>query len=152
MHRRNQPGVFDTTTRPIQARLATLAASALLVLSLASCGGGGGSGSYTIGGSVSGLAQGGQGLLTLNWVNNAILGSDFSVQMQVGNGPFSFSSQVPGGDYYSVVMTAPPGYTCTVANSYGTVTGNVGSVNVSCSALPPMVELTPCATSLPLWS
>ena len=139
MHRRNQPGVFDTTTRPIQARLATLAASALLVLSLGSCGGGGGgggTGSYTIGGSVSGLAQSGQGLLSLNWVNNAILGSDFSVQMQVGNGPFSFSSQVPSGDSYSVDMTAPPGYTCTVANSYGTVTGNVGSVNVSCSALP----------------
>ena len=100
MHRRSQPGVFDTTTRPIQIRLATLAASALLVLSLGSCGGGGGSGSYTIGGSVSGLAQGGQVLLTLNWVNNAILGSDFFVQNQVGNGPFSFSSQVPTGDYY----------------------------------------------------
>ena len=136
MHRRSQPGVFDTTTRPIQTRLATLAASALLVLSLGSCGGGGGSGSYTIGGSVSGLAQGGHGLLTLQWVNNAVLGSALSVQMQVGNGPFSFSSQVPSGDSYAVAMTAPSGYTCTVANSYGAVTGNVGPVNVSCSALP----------------
>ena len=138
MHRRNQPGVFDTTTRPIRIRLATLAASALLVLSLGSCGGGGGggSGSYTIGGSVSGLAQGGQALLTLQWVNNAVLGSAVSVQMQVGNGPFSFSSQVPSGDSYAVVMTAPSGYTCTVANNHGTVTGNVGPVNVSCSALP----------------
>jgi hypothetical protein len=62
---RSQFGVFGTTDQPIRARLATLVASALLLLSLGSCGGGGGSGSYTIGGSVSGLPKGAQFQLDL---------------------------------------------------------------------------------------
>lgn len=134
MHRRSQPGVFDTNTRPIWARLATLATSALLVLSLGSCGGG--SGGYTIGGSVSGLPKGSHLGLGVSITDPLTLNQSGGPINIVANGPFTFPYQGGSGDLYYVGVTGPPGYNCVVANGSGTLTGNVTTVAVACSVIP----------------
>jgi 6-phosphogluconolactonase len=104
-------------------RLKTLAAVSMTLLLgtlAASCGGSGGGGSptYTIGGSVDGLA--GSGLILQD--NGA---NDLAI---AGNGSFSFPSSVQAGTAYSVaVKTEPssPAQTCSVANP----TGIVGALN-----------------------
>jgi hypothetical protein len=102
MHGRIQSGVFGTTDQPIRTRLATLAASALLLLSLGSCGGGGGSGSYTIGGSVSGLPKGAQTQLDLAFTDAATGAQSGGSAIIDANGPFTFPMQIPSGDPYQV--------------------------------------------------
>lgn len=82
---------------------------------------------YTIGGTVSGLASG-QGVTLRN--NNS---DTLSVQ---GNGAFTFATPVTQGGGYSVsVVTQPSGQTCTVSNGSGSnVTANVASVAVNCGS------------------
>jgi len=82
---------------------------------------------YTIGGTVSGLA--GSGLvLQQNGGDNLPISAD---------GSFTFPTPVEDGATYSVTVFAQPGnpaQTCTVANGSGTVSGaNVDTVAVTCT-------------------
>jgi 6-phosphogluconolactonase (cycloisomerase 2 family) len=82
--------------------------------------------SYTISGSVSGLAAGAQVILSNN-------GSDpTSVP---SNGTFSFSTHVAYNGSYSVtVRTQPTGQICTASNGSGAgVTADVANVSIVCS-------------------
>jgi hypothetical protein len=83
---------------------------------------------YTIGGTVSGLA--GTGLvLQDNGGDNLSVGAD---------GAFTFSSPVASGGAYSVsVLTQPKGQSCTVTSGSGAASANVTNVQVACSNLPP---------------
>jgi hypothetical protein len=84
-------------------------------------------GSFTVGGSVSGLA--GSGLVLQN--NGA---DDLEI---ASNGSFTFATEVAsGGPFEVTVATQPinPSQTCTVADGSGTVGGgNVRTVKVSCA-------------------
>ena len=84
-----------------------------------------GGGSYSIGGTVSGLT----GTVVLE--NNG--GNSLSVS---ANGTFTFSSLVAQGAPYAVtVQSDPSGQSCTVANGSGTVgSANVTNVSVTCVA------------------
>ena len=115
--------------RPAVARSAALLA---LALTLASCGGGGSSGggnstSYSVGGTVSGLA--GSGLVLQN---NG--GDNLTI---AGAGPFAFATKVASGMPYAVsILTQPTGSgeTCAVTNSTGTMgASDVTNVAVTCS-------------------
>jgi hypothetical protein len=112
-----------------------------LLLALSACGGGGGDSApppppppppppttYTLGGTVSGLA--GTGLVLQN---NG--GSNLTVS---ANGSFSFAGSVNAGTAYSVtVQTQPsnPTQTCTVANGTGTANANVTNISVTCTTV-----------------
>ena len=110
----------------------TLAAS-LAAISLAACGGGGGGGggvpsSFSVGGTVQGLA--GSGLvLQLNGSNNVV-----SV---VANAPFTFPNTLASGTAYNVsVLTQPgnPSQNCAVSNGSGVIgNSNVTNVSVTCA-------------------
>ncbi|HJY37793.1 MAG TPA: hypothetical protein VJ299_10020 [Steroidobacteraceae bacterium] len=84
-------------------------------------------GSFTVGGTVSGLA--GSGLVLRN---NG--GDDLEI---ASNGSFTFATEVASGAAFEVtVATQPnsPSQTCTVADGSGTVSsGNVRTVKVSCA-------------------
>ena len=110
---------------------------ALMVVSLAACGGGGsGSGSgnssgagttYTIGGTISGVAASGL-VLTDNGGDNLSVAS--------GATSFTFAAPLQSGAAYAVaVATQPTGETCTVASGTGTAMANVMSVAVTCKPL-----------------
>ena len=79
---------------------------------------------YTIGGTVSGLA--GTGLvLQDNGGNNLAVSA---------SGSFTFSTAVASGAAYSVtVLTQPTGQSCTVASGSGTASANVTNVQVTCA-------------------
>ncbi|MEP7311783.1 MAG: Ig-like domain-containing protein [Pseudomonadota bacterium] len=87
---------------------------------------------YTIGGTVSGLATGGNVVLQNNAGNNLTVSA---------NGSFTFTTPVNSGAAYAVTRLTnptvpagtPAGQTCTVASGTGTVAGaNVTSVTVTC--------------------
>jgi proprotein convertase subtilisin/kexin type 2 len=80
--------------------------------------------SFTIGGTVSGLA--GTGLVLQNNGGNSLA--------IAGNGGFTFSTQILSGATYTVtVLTQPTSQTCTVTAGSGTVgAANVTSVAVNC--------------------
>ena len=86
--------------------------------------GSGSGGSFTVGGSVSGLS----GTVVLQ--DNG--GDDLGV---TANGPFTFATQVASGAAYAVtVKTNPSGQACTVSNGSGTMgSANVTSVAVTCT-------------------
>jgi hypothetical protein len=96
-------------------------------------GGGGGGGSppppattFTVGGTVSGLA--GSGLVLQN---NA--GNNLSVAT---SGAFTFSTALASGAAYSVtVLTQPttPSQTCTVTGGSGTISANVTAPQIACT-------------------
>ena len=83
---------------------------------------------YTVGGTVSGLATGRQVTLRNNGANPTNVTAD---------GAFTFSTRVTyNGSYAVTVGTQPIGQTCTVSNGSGSgVTANVTNVTVTCSAL-----------------
>ena len=98
---------------------------------------------YTVGGSVSGLA--GSGLVLRD---NG--GDDLSVS---ANGPFVFATPIASGATYSVGIASQPGspaQTCTVTDSAGTVTdGSVVAVSVDCVTLPPPPDsISPTSVTL----
>lgn len=110
----------------------------LAVLFLTACGGGGGDGgsasgsspppTYTIGGTVTGLAAGASVALLNNGADRLVVAA---------NGSFTFGSRAAHGGSFNVsVATQPAGQVCTVSNGSGAgVTSNVSSVQVTCSAL-----------------
>jgi 6-phosphogluconolactonase len=111
--------------RFIAARMAAFAA----LLILAACGGGGGGGgggpTYTIGGSISGLAGSGLEL-------TAGAGNSVSVSKA---GPFTFPTSLGAGASYDVTVASPPAnpsQTCTVSNGIGTVSAAVDNITVVC--------------------
>lgn len=120
------------------SRAGALGLCALATLTLTACGGGGGSSgsggtttpppatTYTIGGSVSGLASSGL-VLTDNGGDNLSVPS--------GATSFTFSQALASGAQYDVaVATQPSGETCTVSSASGTVSGKVTTVSVTCAA------------------
>ena len=91
--------------------------------------GGGNSPTYTIGGSIKGLA--GSGL---------VLQNNSATDLAIGsNGSFSFPSSVQSGTAYGVTVKTEPGnpaQMCSVANPTGTVgAANVTSIAVTCRTL-----------------
>jgi len=92
----------------------------------------GGSGSttgpYTIGGTVSGLANGSTGLVLKNNATDTLTIS--------GNGTFTFATAIVKGQGYNVsVATAPsnPTENCTVVNGNGVALSDVTAVQIACS-------------------
>ncbi len=94
--------------------------------SASSSGGGGGSSSYTNGGTISGLTEGG---LTLADASQ-------SVSPAANAASFTFPTSVASGSGYSVTVSAQPsGFTCSVSGGSGTVSSaNVTNIQVSCAA------------------
>ena len=85
---------------------------------------------YTVGGSVTGLSVSG---LVLK-LNNATTKIIPSFAANGGSGSYSFSTSLPSGTAYTVsVGIQPAGYSCSVANGSGTISGNVTNANVSCA-------------------
>jgi hypothetical protein len=95
--------------------------------------------SYTVGGSVSGLASG----RTVVLQNNG--GGNLS---QSANGSFTFATALSSGAAYSVaVLTQPTGQTCSVTNGSGTISGaNVTSVSVVCQNVTPVLPTITIST------
>jgi subtilisin-like proprotein convertase family protein len=80
---------------------------------------------YTVGGSITGLAVSGL-VLKLNNSTTKIIAS--------GAGGYVFSTALPAGTNYTVsVGIQPAGYSCTLINGTGTISGAVTNANVSCS-------------------
>ena len=86
---------------------------------------------YSIGGTVSGLASG--TTLQLGLQHAGSTGSAIDV---TSNGQFSFGAdRVTEGDAYVVsILTQPSGQTCSITNGSGTATANVTNVTVACVA------------------
>jgi endoglucanase len=83
-------------------------------------------GSYSVGGTLSGLNTG----LTVSLNNNGANSLSLS-----SNGAFKFSALVANNANYAVTVgTQPSGQTCTVSNGAGKVTANITTVSVSCTA------------------
>lgn len=85
--------------------------------------------SYSVGGTVSGLAGG--DLVLVNAETEALSVSS--------DGPFTFTLTSPGGAEYSVLLaTQPPGQVCTVANGSGVVANvDITGVTVACTTATP---------------
>ena len=86
-----------------------------------------GTGTFTIGGTVTGLS--GTGLVLQD---NG--GDSLTV---TASGPFTFKTAVTGTDVYAVtILTQPtgPSQTCVITGGTGTATANVTTVQVACSA------------------
>jgi len=105
----------------------------VLSLLLSACGGdgyggdSGGAGSYTVGGTVSGLTLPGESV-AVTLVGLQIL--------QLTNGSYSFAAYpIANGGMYQVTAASSTGNkTCTVANGTGTVgTTNVTNVDITCA-------------------
>jgi 6-phosphogluconolactonase (cycloisomerase 2 family) len=81
---------------------------------------------YTVGGTVSGLASGTSVTLQVNSSNPTTVSS---------NGSFTFSTPLANGTPYEVsIGTQPSGLTCSVSNGTGTVaSANVTNVTITCA-------------------
>ena len=132
----SESDVRDPRSLLVMAGRATTCALAAVMLTACGGGGGGGGGSgttrppttYTIGGTVSGLAASG---LTLN--DNG----GNTVTVSSGATTFTFSTALASGTAYAVTVASQPnGEMCTVSSGTGTATANVTSVVVSCGASP----------------
>ncbi len=87
-------------------------------------------GTLSIGGTVTGLAKTGSGIVLQN---NG--GDNLTVK---ANGNFTFPTLVPAGGAYKVtILTQPsgPNQVCTVTNGTGTANANVTNVQVVCPAI-----------------
>jgi sugar lactone lactonase YvrE len=124
-------------------------ASIAVVLLVSACGGGGGGGTgnggtpvvtappipagpatYSVGGSVSGLAGAGALKLALNGGTPLVLHAA---------GSFRFPAPLAAGTQYAVTVdTQPDGQACTIAGGSGVLVAEVGNVTVTCVATPPL--------------
>jgi lysophospholipase L1-like esterase len=98
------------------------------VVFLAACGGGGAgqtTATFSIGGTVAGLAMGETVTLANNVTDTLVI---------TASGAFSFASPITeNGSYAVTVVTQPPGQVCTVSGASGTqVLVNITTVGVSC--------------------
>lgn len=121
-------------------RLTTLLVRPLLLtalsITLSACGGGGSSSSgstpttYTVGGTLTGLASG----ASVSLLDNG--GDALAVS---ASGSFTFKTALASGAAYAVTVgTQPTGQTCTVTGGSGTVaSANVTAVTVSCATAAP---------------
>ncbi len=103
------------------------AAIALAVLNLTACGGGGGGsqpGTYTVGGTVTGL----------NVAGLELANGPMTVTVPSGATTFTFTEALPSGTRYAVtVLSQPSGEACHVMNGSGSINGGaVTGINVSC--------------------
>jgi len=96
-------------------------------------GGGGNTGTFTIGGTVSGLQ--GTGLVLTNTLTS---GTDtLTITPGGATVAFTFKTTVAASGTYNVTVTTQPSnpaQTCSVTNGSGTATANVTNVQVSCAA------------------
>ena len=133
----SMPARIDTLCRyaidlinAIATRLRTLTAAACVLCLLGACGGGGGgaggggSVTYTLGGTLSGLADG--QMLVLSNGNETLTRST--------NGTFSFATALASGSSYEVRVSGqqPAWQTCSVSNGTGSANANVSNVAVTC--------------------
>ena len=116
----------STSDRAIRRGLLALACTASWLAS--GCGSSGSSdvSTFSVGGTVSGLAAGAQ----LRLMNNGT----HSLRA-AGGGTFAFPTALPSASHYLVtVASAPGGQTCTVSGGSGTiVAANVANIVVTCS-------------------
>ena len=98
------------------------------------------SSSYTLGGTVGGLPNGGSVKVALN---------GDTAQTVSANGAFTVATRLGSGDNYAITTTdAPAGYTCTLTNAGGSIANaDVSNVGVSCGPTP--YSLTGNVTGLP---
>ncbi len=98
--------------------------------------------SFTVGGSVSGLATGESVVLQNNGADS---------QTQSTNGNFVFSKQADGSSYAVTIATQPASQTCSVNDGSGSLAGaDVSKVLVSCVNVLPPTTIAQVPTS-PLW-
>jgi hypothetical protein len=111
--------------------------------------------SFTVGGTVTGLVAGTNGVILQDRVNGSAADS---VTLNA-NGSFAFATSVMASDTFAVTVETQPDLpiqNCTVMNGTGTVSGDVGSVTVSCAAPPvysiggTIVDLTGSSSGLVL--
>jgi len=92
--------------------------------------------SYTLGGTVTGLA--GTGLTLHNGTTDLPI---------TANGSFTFAGSLPDGSAYDVKVTAQPGsppQACTVTNGSGTISGaNVTNVSIACMTILSLISSDP---------
>jgi len=89
--------------------------------------------SYSVGGSLNGLASGTELRVALNGGPPLALGQSSA---------FTFPNSLPSGTSYGVTIAAQPaGQTCTIAGGSGTLTANIGNVAITCATQPPAVTL-----------
>jgi len=127
---RQPSGVRDSSAmRTVKCLAAMLALGALGACGGGGGGGGGGDGTYSVGGTASGL--GGAGL---------VLRLNASDSLSVpASGGFTFARRLNSGATYAVSVSAhPAGQNCSVSNASGTVgSANVTDVAVTCVAAEP---------------
>lgn len=112
-------------------------ASACGVLVLVACGGGGGGGgggnpvpaTYTVGGTLTGLAANETLTLSDNGTDSLTLNS---------SGAFTFAKSLAQGSSYSVTVTTPPAaQSCVITNGTGSgISANITAIQITCSAVP----------------
>jgi Galactose oxidase, central domain/Kelch motif len=118
---------------PSKSSVLALVGAALLMTACSglkqtsSSSGGGTTGSYTIGGSVTGLT--GTGLVLSDNKTDTLAITPGTNGASV---PFTFKNQVTGA-YDVEVQTQPTGQTCKATNNTGTATANVTTVTVACT-------------------
>jgi hypothetical protein len=125
--------------KAIRYGLSGHAGLAVLCAAISACGGGGDSApppppppppppvTYTIGGTVAGLAE--AGLALRNGVERLPIPPTLA--------SFKFASGVVSGATYAVTIDAQPfGQECVVANGSGTATANISNVTVTCTTIP----------------
>ncbi len=101
---------------------------------------------YTVGGTVSGLASGASVVLQNNAANNLSVSA---------NGAFTFSTALSNASAYAVtVLTQPaspgPGQSCAVGSGSGTLNGaNVTNVTVTCANVDQTAPTVTARTPLP---
>jgi len=106
-----------------------------LALTLAACGGGGGGGgggspmpaTYSVSGTVSGLAA---GTLVLQVAGKP------NVSLTANGGVPLLTGLANGANYNVSVLTSPTGYSCSVTNGSGTIAAANVTLQIGCAVLP----------------
>jgi hypothetical protein len=90
---------------------------------------------YTLSGTISGLASGSQVTLLNNAANPLVVTT---------NGVFTFSTAIAYGGSYSVTVNAQPtGQTCTTSNGSGIgVTTTISNISVTCTTYPTSLSIS----------
>lgn len=133
----------STTNISTSQKCWSIVSSVIISCVIAGCGGGGSSGgavtppvppTYSIGGTVNGLASG-QSVVLQNAGGDGVTVN--------ANGTFALAAKVAAGTAYDVsVKTQPVGQTCLMSANQGTVSANVSSIVVTCSSQPVLKSLS----------